>query len=93
MTDWDNKRDDKVHIIVRVLKTRNDYRMVKRKPYRLEANEICLSLSFFLNLKEWFERVKEYEITLSPPTLANPEGTVFIEKDTPQKVVDRMKGK
>lgn len=88
-----DERVDWIFLIVKVLKTKNSYRLKKLRPDRLEPNEICYAFRFKLNLKEWLERIEETEITISPPSLQNPEGEVTIEKATSQKVIDRMAGR
>ena len=86
-------RTDWIYLIVKVLKTKNTYRLRKFRPDILEPNEICYAFKFNLDPKEWLERIQETEITISPPSLQNPEGEVSIEKSTSQKVVDRMAGR
>ena len=86
-------RWDDIYVVVRVGKKSNSYRLCKRKP-KLEQNEFAYKLKITLDLKDWFDRIQEMEMAQPhPPNIPKPETIeLLIEKDTPTKVMDRLRG-
>lgn len=91
--ETNNERTDYVWLIVTVLKTKNTYRL-RRHASTLAQNEFAYRFRIRLDKKDWFQRVEEVDlIPVKPPNLPKAEPIeLLVEKDTPLKVLDRMKG-
>lgn len=85
-------RFDNIYIVVKVGRRINSYRLCKRRP-KLEQNEFAYDLHITLNTFDWFDRIQEVEMEMPhPPNLPKPEVVgVLVEKDTPTKVMDRLR--
>ena len=87
-------RMDYIYIVVTVNRRRNSYALKMRYP-RLDQNQFAYRFKIETDEKEWQKRIKEVELEkVEPPHLPDPKVIEFlVEKDTPQKVLERMAGK
>ena len=91
--DTKDTRVDYIYLIVTVLKTKNKYRL-RHHVYSLQPNEFAYRFNIFLNLQDWFKRIKEVELP-QPQPINLPEPAVLecvVEPDTGTKVLRRLKG-
>ena len=86
-------RTDYIYVVVRVGRKSNSYRLCKKSP-KLDQNEFAYRLKIALDTDDWFDRIQEVEMAQPhPPNIPKPETIeLLIEKDTPTKVMDRLRG-
>jgi len=87
-------RADYIYIVVTVGRQKNGYALKMREP-KLAQNQFAYRFRIVTDEDEWRKRIKEVELEkVEPPHLPEPEMLhVLVEKDTPQKVLERMAGK
>ena len=86
-------RRDILYVVVTIGVRANKYRVITRKP-KLHQNEFAYKLNITVNLDEWKERIKEVNMTPPrPPEIPAISYELEIDKSTPDKVMDRLKGK
>lgn len=86
-------RKEWVYLVVTINKRSNSYRLVKKQPNSLAANEICYGFQVTIDEEEWFEQIKMIEM----PPISRPQGNLGLVKQfvgTPEasRVMNRLKG-
>ena len=86
---------DTIYIVVTVGRRKNSYDLRVRQPKSLAQNQFAYKLRIPVDKNDWYDRVKEVFMgQCVPPRLPVPDDSeVLVEKDTPQKVLDRMQDK
>jgi len=96
MFDTATERIEYIYLVVTVLKTKFSYRIRKiTRELKLAPNEFALKIKVSINKDDWFKRIMEVDVgKIVPPSLPKPEVLeIIVEKDTPQKVIDRLAGR
>ena len=85
---------DSIWVVATVGRARNSYKLLKFEPKNLAPNQFAYRLKIPFDRKAWLTRITEVELTeVKPPKLPQPEiAEALVEKDTPQKVLESLKG-
>ena len=85
---------DHVWVVVTVGRRNNSYKCRVFCPKSLAPNQFAYNLKIPFDREEWKSRILEVEMAeIKPPRLPKPEiGNIVVEKDTPQKVLESLKG-
>ena len=91
---YSNVRRDIIYIRVTINKKRFNYDLLKRRPKSMLPNQFCVDLPFEINEDEWFNRIISIgTIRPVPPQPRVTQVDTWVDKDTPDKVLDKIAGR
>lgn len=90
-------RRETVYLRATILKKSQHYDLLKKKPTSLDPNQFCIILPIEIDEEEWFGRLyrlKDEAIHPKPPVpkVSSSGMQIFIDKNTPDKILDRLTG-